>query len=968
MSKNYKPIALLFILLCVQYQVSSIPASPHPIKVQQPDGSSIEIMMRGDEFFHYEATIDGIPVVKTASGFYHYAQIDTDGKLIDMNIKAKSRWLRTDLEQKELELLQIDMQANISKLNQHFKAQRSFNQHQEIQKPMKFPVVGSPKSLVILVEYQDVSFTVQDPQEAFTNLLNEEAYSENGGTGSARDYFRDNSMGNFDPEFVVVGPYLLPQNMSYYGGNDNNGNDINPVQMVVDAVTAAYKDGVDLSEYDTDNDGYIDNVFVYYAGYNEAEWGGENTIWPHRWSVYRGYNYFGSEASITFNGKKLFDYACTSEFRGSSGANMAGIGTFVHEFGHVLGLPDFYATNGANHFTLNSWSVMDYGSYSNGGKTPPGYSSYERFLIGFHTPELLAESVNNIELEPLNASNVSYLVSNTNEHNLNVNSPQPDEFYLLENRQKTGWDTYLPGHGMLIYRVRHDNYKLYYNETNNDPNNMVLDIIEADNIANKNTMGGDPFPGTSGVVAYDFVLANGDDYYQSVNNIEEDEGLISFDFHKQLIIDATDSVRFNVEVGQSVSKTINITFKNKTTEELEYDIIGDDSEHFEVTNTLIDKYQAKIVVKFSPIIEGKLTAELSLQVGDNELGVQLVGNDVNEEIVEPTIPTTPEVPFDVSMLTVYNNGFDATWEGVDHADYYNIYVYTKEYNPNETTVLEENFDLVSNGAPNNSGVGSSDISASINSFTSTQGWSGNKIFEAGGALKIGSNSVGGFIETPTLDLSADDGDFYLYFDAMAWGGDNRDLYLVVNNVRYHIEEVLNNSSYNFDSFAYILRNGTNETKLKIESYTESKGRFFIDNIKITQKGITSETNLPGAPFLTSNNIYELRGLDNSKSYYYRVSAVNDLGESEKSVEVGPISLLSTSNQNVYDSDVFIKTVDKKIIVMMQTDAVPVYVYSLTGQLLYADVLQSGSNTIDIVGYSGVVLLKVGEETFKLILK
>ena len=146
-------------------------------------------------------------------------------------------------------------------------------------------------------------------------------------------------------------------------------------------------------------------LFIYYAGYNEAEHGPANTIWPHRWAVYpaalypSGSNYAGTVASVTFNGKRVFDYACTSELRGASGSNMCGVGTFCHEFGHVLGLPDYYDTTGSQN-TLNSWDIMDAGNYNNLGRTPPTYSVYDRFFLGYLIPEQESATAN-LTLNPI---------------------------------------------------------------------------------------------------------------------------------------------------------------------------------------------------------------------------------------------------------------------------------------------------------------------------------------------------------------------------------------------------------------------------------------------------------------------------------------------------------------------------------------------------------------------------------------
>jgi M6 family metalloprotease-like protein len=301
---------------------------------------------------------------------------------------------------------------------------------------------------------------------AYTNLLNQSGYSVNGGTGSARDYFMSASYGKFAPQFDVVGPYTLPQNLAYYGANDASDNDLKPQQMVIDACTLANAAGLDFTQYDVDNDGYVDNVFVYYAGYNEAEGGAANTVWPHRWNL--------PNENTKFDGKIILDYACTSELNGSAGSNMCGIGTFTHEFGHVLGLPDYYHTE-ADKNTLNDWHIMDSGAYNNNGRTPPTYTTYDRFFLGWFTPEQI-QTPNDYTLlpiyqgttQPANTNQQAYLLSATT-HNLNGANPSPVEFFMVEYRKKTGWDSFLPGEGMLIWHVD-------YNASawnNNSPNNYT---------------------------------------------------------------------------------------------------------------------------------------------------------------------------------------------------------------------------------------------------------------------------------------------------------------------------------------------------------------------------------------------------------------------------------------------------------------------------------------------------------------
>ncbi|MBR1630539.1 MAG: M6 family metalloprotease domain-containing protein, partial [Paludibacteraceae bacterium] len=408
------------------------------------------------------------------------------------------------------------------------------------------------RGLVILVNFSDRKFVdASTANERFGDMLNQPLYSANGATGSAHDYFYDASMGQYEPTFDVYGPYTLPQRMSYYGQDYmTEGNDRNAVQMIVEACSLAARDGVDFSRYDADDDGLIDFVFVYYAGYNQAEGAPSYTIWPHQYEVrdtasfHGGYmnltsddysNYQCTADSITFSGKKLRKYACTSELTGTYGEVMAGIGTFCHEFSHVLGLPDLYATNGATHKTMGYWDIMDVGSYNNEGRTPPTYSAYERMFMGWLTPTVLNEP-QHVTLGNLATHNTACLITQSGSHNLDGANPSPTLFYLLENRQKYRWDTYLPGRGLLITKVNYRPSAWDSNTVNNTLSRMGVDLMEAERSTH----------GASGGTA----LVYDDDYYGSpsdafptahvnsftpypeypVRCIQNRKGQVSFDF------------------------------------------------------------------------------------------------------------------------------------------------------------------------------------------------------------------------------------------------------------------------------------------------------------------------------------------------------------------------------------------------------------------------------------------------------
>jgi len=461
-----------FLYLIGYFPVYAVKAYPFPVSITQPDGTQLTILLQGDEWHHFKTSEDGYLLKENTKGFLTYATVNSAGVVVESNFIAKNAINRTAPEIQFLKT--INKSAIIQSVKSVPRRSKALVSGSLPQKA--YPLLGSPKSLVILVNFSDVSYVTPSPQTAFTNLLNQSGYSTNGGTGSAKDYFMSSTYGKFAPNFVVIGPVTLPHTVAYYGTNIiSTGNDTLPVQMIVDACTAANAAGLDFTQFDTDNNGIIDNVFVYYAGYNEAEHGPANSIWPHSWDIQVGYNYSGTKASITFNGKLLQHYACTSELRGNTGTNMCGIGTFCHEFGHVLGLPDYYDTSGTQAHTLDYWDIMDAGAYNNIGRTPPTYSVYERFFLNYIVPEQKSTASNLTLLpiyqgttQPLNTNNQAFLFSATT-HNLNGASPSPHEFFLVEYRKKTGWDTYLPAEGMCVWHIDYDQTAW----TDNVPNNYT---------------------------------------------------------------------------------------------------------------------------------------------------------------------------------------------------------------------------------------------------------------------------------------------------------------------------------------------------------------------------------------------------------------------------------------------------------------------------------------------------------------
>lgn len=508
---NFKYI-IAAVAASVALNASAVPAKRGLRTVVQPDGTELTIQKVGDESRHFTLTADGMLLTRDANGQYSYARIDKSGRLVSSGIRALNanarpsghRYLMQNID--EVDMTALDkmraknpahslnaVNAEALRLNggsyrnakAPAKAAGSLPQSGMGRFTSNFPRTGKIKGLVILVEYTDVKFNSgykTDAKTYFNDLLHKEGFNEYNGTGCATEYFRKQSNGQFDPEFDLYGPVTLPNPMSYYGGNDTYGDDKAPHMMVVHACQQLDKT-VDFSQYDNDGDGYVDNVFIFYAGQGEASYGSDDTVWPHSWEVSSG-----TGSKFKLDGVIIDRYACTNEWERST---PDGVGTFIHEFSHVMGLPDLYHTSSSSaSYTPGAWSVLDYGPYNNDGRTPPNYSIYERNAMGWIKPELIDGTVRFVSLEDIAESNNGFIIQTDKEK----------EFFLLENRQQTGWDKYVPGHGMMIWHVDYNRSVFDSNSVNNNSSHQYVDIIEANNRANSNsdaTMAGYTWPGTS---------------------------------------------------------------------------------------------------------------------------------------------------------------------------------------------------------------------------------------------------------------------------------------------------------------------------------------------------------------------------------------------------------------------------------------------------------------------------------------
>lgn len=327
-----------------------------------------------------------------------------------------------------------------------------------------YPRTGSPKVPVILVQFTDRAFSFG--KDDFSRMMNEHGYSDYGAGGSAADYFADNSCGVFTPQFDVYGPVTLGGPIADYGTNDAYGNDANAHLMVAEACRAL-DDQIDFSDYDEDGDGMADIIYVFYAGFGENDGGSSSTVWPHTSSL------AGKGVSLTLDGVSINSYSCSNELQNGYGRTLTGIGTFCHEYTHVLGFPDLYATMAAERYgwTPDAWTLMDQGSYNNNSRTPAAYTAYERMSMGWLTP--VEATGNALAMLPPIDSNRALRVST---------DASDDEFFLIEHRARQGWDAYLPGEGLLVWHIDYDPGIWNANTVNNNPDHLRVRLIPADGL------------------------------------------------------------------------------------------------------------------------------------------------------------------------------------------------------------------------------------------------------------------------------------------------------------------------------------------------------------------------------------------------------------------------------------------------------------------------------------------------------
>lgn len=439
-------LALVVLLLAIiPSKTYAVSAYPGVVQFKQPDGKMVNVVMKGDEYLNWAETEDGYTLMYDSIGGLVYAEPDATGNLKATKVRASNLIERTFDEQQITKRVvkHLPFSGRQLEVVKKVRELRAKDLVKTAVSGVKKQVVGTRKMLVILVEFPDCKF--QHTVDDFNMLMNQLNYTEDGRQGSVRDYYKENSFGKLDLVTDVVGVYRLSRNYSYYGGATSSG-DANPRAMALEAVTMANAD-VNFADYDADDDGVVDGVHIIYAGPGEEAGGGANRIWAHSWTV-----------PAKFDGVSLNKYSCSPEIRGEGGSKMTHIGVICHEIGHVLGCMDFYDTNygtGGQYPGTGFWDLMASGNWNGDGACPAHFNPYVK-IYDFGWAE--AKNGNIADSFTLNAKSEDGFVR--------IDTKTSDEYFLLECRAKSGFDTFIPGHGLMVYRASGGMDRMNENELN----------------------------------------------------------------------------------------------------------------------------------------------------------------------------------------------------------------------------------------------------------------------------------------------------------------------------------------------------------------------------------------------------------------------------------------------------------------------------------------------------------------------
>lgn len=586
-----KKLVSTLCLLLVACATWAAKAYPGPITVTQNDGTQLTVMAYGDEDYHWFTTSDDVLLAHVGSDFF-VARIEADGSLAATKQLAHEPALRSAAEQ-QLVLSQKPLRATfMAQAMQTKDARKQRRIGIGTTTPSYFPHTGTPRAMVILVQYSDMSFSMEDAYRSFNDYLNgkgalpDYGLREDRNYGSVCQFFSDMSEGLFRPQFDVFGPVTLSKSWSYYGANSGDSDQPGRIAELMKEACTAINDTVDFSQYDADGDKNVDLVYVIYAGYSESMGAPSDYIWPKS----------GTLAGGTYDGVNVKRYGVNNElnytpdykFKEPPYKRMNGIGLFCHEFSHTMGLPDLYPTTDearkVDNQSMEYWDVMDGGEYTDNGYTPTPYTPWEKEVMEWTTiPELT-------DTAQVSLADGEY-------YKILPEDASSNEYVILYNSQSSGWQRGVSklGHGMLVFRVDYStsngtprtsvNLGDYPNNTAGKPgfslipaDSLLMNYYRVYSSSNpqsedrpyseseyRQSHAGDPYPGSSNVIRIDSMQLNRTVINKPLYNIAENDGTITFDFLKDYILAGIDGIttlrRADDSVydlqGRKIAETIN---------------------------------------------------------------------------------------------------------------------------------------------------------------------------------------------------------------------------------------------------------------------------------------------------------------------------------------------------------------------------------------------------------------------------
>ena len=557
MIRIFKHLTIFVCLMLCSLTTWAAKAVSIPVQVRQADGSVITVILRGDEHINWYTTLDGVLLVQGVDNNYYIGKVEKNGNLIATKQLAHEALTRSQAERNLIAKQDKEkFFAYVNKVAEE--SENAYNNSLLTRGPIVdsgyggvpyFPHTGSPKALVILAEFQDTTFTIQDTKEIFTNYLTNEGhftdtrYGQDLNYKGVRGYFKDCSYGQFTPEFDVVGPIKLPKEQTYYGEGDDN------IEALMEDACSAIDSIVDFADYDANNDGMVDLVYIIYAGHSANYRGNKvSNIWPKSGTV---------NISNTYDGKRICRYGVSNELNGSEKISknkkkINGIGLFCHEFSHTLGLPDIYAyktpAEDQDDQGMEFWDLMDGGTEVRGGRVPASYLAWEREVMGWIKIDELKNDSSIENLKSIDNGGKAYKIVNPNNSN---------EYIVLQSIQKgpwyQGWRDGTYGKGLLAYRISYPSNKVnVFDFPNNVKGKPRVIPIPADGkiLAAKNATSyleyinqhnGDLYPYNRIDYISGFKMFNGSILEKSIVNIKENDGgdsnnnYVNFEFKNGLV-------------------------------------------------------------------------------------------------------------------------------------------------------------------------------------------------------------------------------------------------------------------------------------------------------------------------------------------------------------------------------------------------------------------------------------------------